>query len=271
MNFDPKSVAIWWVCVIIVLSYVGFLLLVGLSAVVAALKEKRYVRNFVPLDMDGRPPSANDPGPHPYMDLANELTGQLGFEFGGIFARAKKGATRFRVALWRSPERDTLVTIFIGEAGGPLHMEVTFLVSHIGNRYLITTDDFGEDDISGLLVYEVLPRRDFLQSLDEEVHQQAHFQKLLARHEDRLREWKGKPILFQAKDMSEDLNTMRMEHARHMVELGYAEFLDNEHTVWRYTPKGAATFFFRSYLKQLLISWRGPSRGSARDQRLENS
>ena len=150
--------------------------------------------------------------------------------------------------------------VFIGEAGGPLHMEVTSLVSHVGGRYLITTDDFGEDDISGLLVYEVLSRRDFLQSLDNEVRQAVHFRKLLARYEERLREWKGKPVLFQAKDMSEDLNTMQIERVRRMVELGYAKFLDNEHTVWRHTPKGAAHLFFRSYLKQLFTSWQGPSR-----------
>jgi hypothetical protein len=74
---------------------------------------------------------------------------------------------------------------------------------------------------------------------------------LLARHEERLAETTLEPILFQAKDMSEDLNAMRMERAQRMVDLGYGNFLDNQHTVWRYTPKGAAHFFFRSYLKQL--------------------
>src|SRR5262249_53872257 len=153
----------------------------------------------------------------------------------------------------RSPKRDILLVVFIGEVGGPLHVERTLFVSHMGNRYLITTDTFGEDDISGLLDYEVVLHG--LQGAhlpgfrDQEMHQQAHFQKLLARHEERLGEEKSKPTLFLAKDMSEDLNTMRMKHARHMVELGYAKFLDNEHTIWRYTPKGAVRIVFRSYLK----------------------
>ena len=138
-------------------------------------------------------------------------------------------------------------------------MEFTFFMSHIADRWLITTDDFGEDDISGLLIHEVLPRRHLLSSLDNEVSQQAHFHKLLARHEERLMELKGKPILYLAKDMSEDLITMRLERARRMVRLGYAKFLDKEETVWRHTPKGAAHFFFRSYLKQLFASLSGPS------------
>jgi hypothetical protein len=171
MAFDPRLVAIWWLFAIIVLSCIGFFLLIGLATVLATLIEKIHVRNLVPLETDGRLPSANDPGPHPYMDFANELAGQFGFEFGGIFARAKKGATKFRVALWRSPERDILVLVSIEQVGGPLHMEVTSFVSHNAGRYLLTTDDFGEDDISGLLVYEVLPRRRFLPSLDNEIDQ----------------------------------------------------------------------------------------------------
>src|SRR6266446_582398 len=102
MNFSPKLVLMWWILVIIFLSCVGFYLILGLSAVLAALIEKRYVRNVLPLDADG-PPSPNDPGSHSYMDLANEMAGQLGFEFGGIFVRATKGAVKWRVALWRSP------------------------------------------------------------------------------------------------------------------------------------------------------------------------
>jgi hypothetical protein len=255
MNFSPRLVIIWVAIAILWLSIVGFFLLVGLSAVVAALIEKRHVRNLLPLDKDGAP-SPNDPGPHPYMDLANEMVGQLGYDFGGIFVQAKKGPSKWRVALWRSPKRDALVVISISVAGGPLHVESTSFISHIRRRYLITTDQVGEGDISGLLQYEVVLHGIQGAHLpgfrDEEIHQQAHFQKLLARHEERLAESKGKLILFQAKDMSEDLNTMRMERAQHMVQSGYAKFLDHEKTIWRYTPRGATRFFFRSYLKHFL-------------------
>jgi hypothetical protein len=249
MNVDPLA-AIWLAIAFFVLAYVGFILLVGMSAVVTALVEKRRVRNLAPVDLDGQSPSANDPGPDPYMDAVNELAGQLGFEFGGIFARAKKGAGKHRVAVWRARERDILVVVSIWQAA-PMQLKLTLLVSLIGGRYLITTDEFGEDDISGFLDYEVL--------------NQAQFPELLARHEDRLAGSNVQPVLFLAQDMSEDLIAMQKARACQMVKLGYAKFLDSDNNVWRHTAKGAVHFFFRSYLKQLIRGgWTGRRRWRGR-------
>jgi hypothetical protein len=229
--------------VIIILTPLVLIVLLGLLAVVVSLFEKRYVRNLTPLETNGKERSANDPGPHPYMDAVNEQAGQMGFEFGGIFVRATKGAAKYRAAVWRSPERDILVTIGIVQAG-PLRQKITTLMSQVGRRYLLTTDDFGEDDISGLLDYEV--------------RQNAHFPELLNRHEDRLARVEDEVVYFLAENMVDDLQAIQMERAQHMVDLGYAKFRDADRSVWSYTVKGAVHFYFRSYLKQI---WRGLGMG----------
>ncbi len=221
----------------IILAVPVLILVAGLPAVVVSLYEKRYVRNLTPLETNGKLRSPNDPGPHPYMDAVNEQAGQIGFEFGGIFVRATKGAAKFRAAVWRSPERDILVHVSIVQAG-PMRQKITRLVSQVGNRYLVTTDDFGEDDISGLLDYEV--------------RQNAHFPELLDRHEDRLARADDELIYFLAENMVEDLDAIQIERAQHMVDCGYAKFRDADRSVWSYTIKGAVHLYFRSYLKQIL-------------------
>jgi hypothetical protein len=227
MNEWPET----WV---LVLLFIAFFLLLGLLPAVTSLFEKRHVRNL-PLDEKTR--SANDPGPNPYLDAVNELAGQTGFEFGGIFVRATKGAAKFRAAVWRSPERDILVHTGIVRAG-PLQQEMTRLISQVGGRYLVTTDDFGEDDISGLLKYRVL--------------QNAHFPELLQHHEDRLDQSDSEVVFFVAEDMLEDLDAIQRERAQRMVDLGYAKFSNDAKSIWRNTVKGAVHLYFRSYLKQLL-------------------
>jgi hypothetical protein len=222
---------------VVLLLLTGLALLFGLVPAVVSLFEKRSIRNLVPLETQEKPPSAYDPGPHPYMDAVNEYAGQMGFEFGGIFVRATKGGPKFRVALWRSPERDIFVTVAILQAG-PLRQKITSLGSQVGSRYLVTADDFGEDDISGLLDYEVLKNADFPE--------------LLKRHEDRLAQSDGEIVFFVADNMLEDLEAVQCERARRMVDLGYAKFLDFDRSVWSYTIKGAVHLYFRSYLKQLL-------------------
>ena len=69
--------------------------------VVIAPLEKRYLHDLLPLTGENQPCAAPrfDPGSHPYMDVVNELAGQLGFEFQGLFARATKGMTSYRAAL----------------------------------------------------------------------------------------------------------------------------------------------------------------------------
>jgi hypothetical protein len=230
----------YWLNLILVALLIGVPVLIvlgGLPVMLVALYEKRYVRNYALLDTGGKLRSPHDPGPHPYMDSVNEEAGQMGFEFGGIYVRATKGAAKFRVAVWRSPERDILVRVTIVKAG-PLQQKLTTLVSQVGSRYLITADDFSEDDISGMLDYEV--------------RLNAHFPELLKLHEDRLARADDTVVYFVAENMVEDLDSIQLERARHMIKLGYARFRDDEQSVWSYTVKGAMHLYFRSYFKQIL-------------------
>jgi hypothetical protein len=220
----------------IFLGIFAFMFLFGLVPMIVSMYEKRYVKNLQALEPNGKRNPGYDAGPHPYLDAVNEQAGQLGFEYCGTYVRATKGATRARTVIWRASERDILVRVTVVKAG-PLQQKVTSLISLVGNHYLVTTDDFGEDDISGLLDFEVL--------------QNAHFPELLDRHEDRLERSDEPCVHFVAENVLEDMDAIQIERARRMVELGYGKFRDPEQSIWSYTFKGAVHFYFRSYLKQM--------------------
>jgi hypothetical protein len=103
-----------------------------------------------------------------------------------------------------------------------------------GNE-IVTMDDFGIADLSGIRAIEVVYRSDF----DE----------LFVRHAQRMVET-GKPLKsfspLRALDEYEDLARVRAEK---MVSMGLAKYLEISESNWRYTVKGAFVNAFISYVK----------------------
>jgi hypothetical protein len=229
-----------WIYLVVLPFSICVLIFVCLSVLLfaTAFLEKRHIHLLAPLPLeeDPRPTCPFDPGPDSYTEKVNELAGQMGFEFQGVFVPRRKGPTRFRATIWRSPKRDILVQIFTVRVG-ELSSRGSQLVSSASGRYLITTDTFGEVDISGLNEHHVLPN--------------CEFPDLVKHHEEWLAKSNSEPMLFAASDVVEDLDAMRIQHAQRLVDHGYATFLNDEHSTWRYTAKGAVHCYLRSYLFQL--------------------
>ena len=127
-----------------------FLLLVGVSLV-----EKQPVKEFVPV---GPTITVN---PSPYYLAVTDAATRLGFTAAGVFVPNRPQKTyRFHVALFVSPEHDTLLKIAAGKVAG-LPLKKTTLMSCLGNGQTVeTSDEPGLPDQSGLTQHEFLLNAD---------------------------------------------------------------------------------------------------------------
>jgi hypothetical protein len=120
-----------------------------------------------------------------------------------------------------SSDRRTLLWMHEG-----LGRRYNLISSFDGDRWLITSDILGGQDLSGLELEEMLPEVEFAVVFDY--------------HLERVTNVGEKPLSVDADNVAR----MILEHERNRVESmakrGLVRYLDAEKQTWLYTPKGAA-------------------------------
>ncbi len=211
------------------------LLLLGAFIVLfvsTAFLEKQHIRDFVPA------PPETSTGDSPYSIAMNEAARRLGFTPAGVYVQNRSSRVyQARVALWVSPDCQTLLRIGSGKTAG-VPIKRSSLTSFVEPDCIVeVSDDFGMADLSGLT--------------DRTVVLNAHLDELLARHKERLGDYPGPKRVFSAIDALAACETMQAMRAVQMEKLGLGKFLDGERTVWRHTLKGAWLSYFKGFRAQL--------------------
>jgi hypothetical protein len=197
-----------------------------------ALLEKQPIREFAPAP----PGSASDGSP--YFNVMNEAAARLGFQEAGVYTQHRGNRVyKARVAMWVSPDQETLLRVGGGTTAG-IPIRRTILTSFFEpGRILETSDDFSMVDLSG--------------STDREVVLNADLDELVARHQARLASCPGPRRPFSAKQALPACEAMQAMKAVRMESLGLGRFLNPERTVWRHTLKGAVLSYQKGFLHQL--------------------
>ena len=221
-----------------------FLVTAALVVLVAAIAwwEKRYVQCLRPLDDNEERPEIP-----PYIQGVNAMAAQLEFVWEGFFVRTPEGMLRTIWSVFRSPDRAILVIAGYSTVGFIRQKGTLVFSKMINDKYLITTDETGEHDISG--------------RTERQLQMNAAFPELLECHQARLDATGGPAGSFGAESVLKDLERLALEQAEALEQRDYAVFLDADRTVWRYTLKGAvvlATIGFGKQLWQAFAQGRTP-------------
>jgi hypothetical protein len=208
----------WILADVLALVLAGFLIF-SILLILAALFEKNRIRSLTAI-----PPEAAITL-SPYARAMNAQVEQAGFTYLGMFGAAKGGMYKTVTTVWLSPDRTTRVTV-IGGTIASIRTRRTLLTtrSHDG-RKLVTTDEFGTRDLTGLT--------------DREIVLNAHFPELWQAHANRIHQLPGLVPLFEPDGVLEQLADEAMTNATRLIDLGYARFTDSTQKAWCYTPKGA--------------------------------
>jgi hypothetical protein len=213
---------------ILALLFIGFSILL----IVVAMFEKHPIRSLVPLA------TSDTPALSPYAQAMNEQVRQAGFTLLGHFAAAQGGTYKTITTAWLSPDRTTRVMVVGGTTAGMKTRRTTLSSRTSEDRIVVTTDEFGSNDLTG--------------RTDQLVLQRAHFPELWHMHQFRLSQAPGLLQLFDRDKLPEQRQKELEKHARRLVELGYARYTDPAQTIWCYTPIGAFVYWRRGFLRQLV-------------------
>jgi len=141
------------------------------------------------------------------------------------------------ISLWLTADQSTLIMVWGGRMA-KIDYKRTLFISVTGDgREIVTLDEFGISDLSGIRDFDVVYR--------------ANFEELVARHTERLAQVAEplKPFSpTRAMDQYEDLGKVRADR---MVALGLAKYLDLQESAWRYTAKGAFCAAYETFIKGL--------------------
>jgi hypothetical protein len=194
-----------------------FFLVVG-----AALWEKRPVQPYYVPDEGKEYPVA------PAAQKFNQEAGRLKFTRGCVCHDGKGKLYRIRYDFWLSPDQRTLAVVGSGTlASIPVKGIWLWSRGKDGINYN-STNEIGEQEICTNVVQQTWPDTTFTTLL-------GHHQTLL------------KDVEIQLFDVNNPLAAffdIRRSKADNLVEHGYARYLDEEKTVWKYTLYGALAFYF---------------------------
>jgi hypothetical protein len=199
--------------------FIFFVLIFG-----ASIFEKQMLRQFVPVD------GSLLKDPSPYYLAVNESVRNLGFLFVGTFQQSRNSKVyRAFFSLWMSADGGTLVRV-VGGKTLSVGIRRTILTNDLADGGIIeSSDEFISPDLSGLFDRRILVR--------------AHFEELLGFHQERLASLGVESRRFNAATAFQVYETFEAMRAERLEEMGLAQFINVERSVWRYTIKGA----FRNY------------------------
>lgn len=191
--------------------------------------EKHPIRQYQPgVPEDAAPPSG-------YFRAMNEAAAKQNLLHCGNYIQARNSSLyQCCISLWLTADQCTLITVWGGKIAKVDYKRTLFISVTNDGREIVTMDEFGIIDLSGIRDIDVVYRADF--------------EELVARHSQRLaaNTVPLKPFSpSRALDQFEDLGRVRAEK---MVSLRLAKFLDMTESNWRYTVKGAFKNAYESYV-----------------------
>ncbi|MCK4850947.1 MAG: hypothetical protein KAT11_06340 [Phycisphaerae bacterium] len=181
----------------------------------AALWEKRPVKCYGPAQ-------SNIPGDFvSYLSRVDAEAGTLGLVDRSVHKHVKYDIF---VLVWFSPQRDIIIESGQGRIA-KMPTAQTWLYSRLDNgRFLITSDRFGDEDLSGLSKTRYVWKGSLSQ--------------LLKKHRAMLEASELAVQPFTEETAADALEAMRREQTDRSVQLGRVRWLDDEHSQWRYTLTG---------------------------------
>lgn len=203
-----------WVLVVVGITIVTTITL--LTVVMCGMWEKRPARTW---RAERR---ADEPMASAYAEAMNAQAAEHGFCSQGTYRLSRSGRLKFQGTFWFSPERDAIAVVAHGGAG-PLKQRCTLLISRVAvGRWLVTTDDFGEPDVSRVT--------------DSDVLLNADFGELVERHWRRFEGSAGEPETLREQSAEEAYFKLETVQRDELVRRGAARLVGGD---WRYTFGGA--------------------------------
>lgn len=189
--------------------------------------EKRWISFFEPCDEEDLPtPSA-------YTRAMNNMALQQGFWNCEWFRHCKGRLYRATATFWLSQDGLTLLVVGGGKIAG-VNFKTTFLYSKpTGGPVLVTSDEPGETDLSGISEKQFLLNADLAELYDL--------------HKTRLKRWEDYIEPFDSTSLLKEYESMDKRSVQALVELGTAKYLDVNQKEWRYTLKGAILSYFQGW------------------------
>ena len=196
----------------------GFLLC---ATVGAALWERRPIQPYY------IPDEGNEYEPSATARHANAQAIERGFRHDCLCHDGKGKLYRVRYDFWVSPDALTFAVVGSGTVASIPVNGIWLYSRNTNGRILCTTNEIGEQDISGVEDQVTWPHSDFAA--------------LVEKHSQRLTEIVAQP--FNDDSALREFFDMRRSKADGLVERGYAYYLNDERLVWRYTLRGDLTLY----------------------------
>ncbi len=206
----------------------ALILVCFVSILIAGCLEKHHIHDFERTGSEALHSTSA------YFSAMNDAAAQLGFEMDGVFAQRRDSRTyRSCMALWLSRDRGTLLVVGGGKIAG-MNYRRTFLLSRLSeDKSLVTVDEFGSDDLSGVWDVQGLINADLPE--------------LNTLHAQRLTSSGIAPMHFSSANLLQQYDDLNRARVAKLVRLGLGKYLDPACDVWCYTPKGAWIYAFRGY------------------------
>lgn len=194
--------------------------------------ERRYIHDFEPVTESKLPKLSW------YTCEMNEQARRLGFQHYGWYGQKRKGLYKGIATVWMSPDKLTLLVVGGGRVAG-IDFKTTWLYSKvIGGIMMITSDEPGEADVSGVF--------------DKQFLFNADLEELCKLHESRQAMWQGKLERFDGLAVLAEYETLERRRVHMLVDRGFAKWLDKDQEKWHYTLKGSILSYidFRRELRR---------------------
>jgi hypothetical protein len=199
---------------------------IGFIVVLAATWERRPVQPYY------IPEPGKEYEPWPAARQANQDAQDLGYQHGALCHDAKGRLYRVRYDFWVSPDDATIALIGSGTVAIVPVFGIWLWSRTTDERTLCTTNERGEQDISGVE--------------DQQTWPSLPLRQLVEKHRQRLAGVKLEPFSAQAPLIG--YFDIRRRKADALVAWGYAAYLDDQRMVWRYTLRGAIVFYLLAAL-----------------------
>ena len=168
-------------------------------------------------------------------------------EANDLIGRSVHQHLRFDIisVCWFSPQRDIMILSGEGKIA-KMPIKQTWLYSRLTNgQFLVTSDGFDEGDPSGLSQIKRIVN--------------GKLSELLRKHRVRLEASTSVVLPFKEQTGADSLEAMNRERAERLLQLGRAQWVEDEQTQWRFTATGALCVlgnFFKQFVAGLSQFWR---------------
>jgi hypothetical protein len=203
----------------------GFLAMIAfffVAIVAAALWEKRPIQPYYV------PDAGEEYEPSPIAATANRQAAAIGFQHVVACHDGKGRLYRVRYDFWIDRNNAIFAVVGSGTIAKTAVNGVWLYSRKADGQVLCTANEPGSQDISGVVEQATWPK--------------MPFGALYVKHTERFNEVAVEPFKSDSA-LAEYFDILRCK-ADALVARGYAQYLDGERKVWRYTLRGALAFYF---------------------------